>query len=80
MSDQCRSCGAAVFWLKHESTGELVSIDADPSPDGTIEVDVPRGTYRVLSGFVRDEALAGGEQLRTNHFQSCPLGAARSPF
>jgi hypothetical protein len=72
MSDRCRSCGAPVLWLEHESTGKRAPIDADPSPEGNIEVDAPRGTYRVLSGFVWDEAVAGGEQLRTCHFHTCP--------
>ncbi len=72
MTDRCRFCGAPVFWLENETTGERAPIDADPSPDGNIEVDLPRGTYRVLSGFDRDEAVAGGERLRTNHFQTCP--------
>jgi hypothetical protein len=79
MADRCPSCGAAVFWLEHERTGERAPIDADSSPEGNIEVDLPSGTYRVLSGFDRDEAVAGGEQLRSNHFQTCPDRGKQRP-
>lgn len=76
MSDQCRSCEASVLWLEHKTTGKRAPIDRDPVPDGNIMVDLAGGTYRILTGDARQEAIDTGYELHLNHFITCPQSAA----
>ena len=71
MSDQCRSCQAPVMWLEHATTGKPAPIDAQTSTDGNI-VTLDGGRYNVLTKGEREEAMAEGYPLHTNHFATCP--------
>lgn len=68
---ECRSCGAMVYWRKHERTGKPAPIDAAPDPEGNALL-LLQGRYRTLVGGAREEAVAFRYELRTNHFQTCP--------
>ncbi len=43
----CKSCGAPIYWLKHEATGKRAPIDTPPSPSGNCLVNLAEGTYRI---------------------------------
>lgn len=60
----CRSCGAPIYWLKHETTRKLAPIDEMPSPHGNCLVNLQDSTYRL--------ALGQAGTLYTNHFATCP--------
>jgi hypothetical protein len=67
---KCRSCGAPMIWAVMASTKRRMPLDAEPHPDGTIEIQ-PDGTYGVLKGDVLAEARAAGAKLYRSHFASC---------
>lgn len=85
-SSLCRSCGAEVFWLKHEKTGKPAPINVAGDPQGNITVSLSAGTYRVESKARLEEMRAEIEEreagapwphvLHTNHFQTCPAAGA----
>jgi hypothetical protein len=71
MADVCRSCGAAIIWLRTLNGGRM-PVDAEPVADGNI---VRRGNAcRVLP---KDEALGAkaveGEPRFMSHFVTCPV-------
>jgi hypothetical protein len=68
----CRRCPAEIVWLRHATTGKRAPIDAQPDPNGNIEVDLEAGTYRIVSAAELGEARAIGLPLHLNHFATCP--------
>jgi hypothetical protein len=62
---RCKSCGAAIYWLKHESTKRPAPVDAlpDPKGKGNIAPDFEAGTYRIAMF---------DKSLHLNHFVTCP--------
>ena len=88
-SSLCRSCGAEVFWLKHEKTGKAAPINVGGDLQGNITVSLGAGTYRVESKARLEEIRAEIEEIRqreagapwphvlhTSHFQTCPAAGA----
>ena len=77
-SSLCRSCGAEVFWLKHEKTGKPAPINVGGDLQGNITVSLADGTYRVEGRERLSEIRAGilPEILHTNHFQTCSSAGA----
>lgn len=67
--EHCRSCRAAIIWLKHATSGKAAPIDAAPAPGGNILINAPAGTYRIIGA--KDRATFAG-QLHLNHFSTCP--------
>jgi hypothetical protein len=72
----CRSCQAQVVWLRNTTTGKSAPIDQALVPDGNIVVDLEAGTYRVLTGDAREDAVDRGDPLHFNHFITCPQAPA----
>jgi hypothetical protein len=66
--EHCRSCRAAIVWLKHAESGKAAPVDAAPAPGGTILINAPGGTYRIVRA--QDRATFAG-QLHLNHFATC---------
>lgn len=67
----CYSCGVLVYDLKHVGTLRVAPIEAEPSAEGNIAIDLEAGTYR-LTG--RD--LRYPERVHwINHFAKCPAAA-----
>ena len=62
MSDRCRSCGAAIEWVK-TPFGRALPLDAE-STSGNIRVD--HGVAYVVKV---------GAGLRVSHFATCPQAA-----
>jgi len=60
----CKSCGARIYWLRHERTGNLAPIDVDVSFKGNIAVNLEAGTYTIHEGG-----------SRRNHFATCEAAA-----
>lgn len=65
----CASCGAAIYWLRHERTKTAAPIDAEPSEDGDLLVDTECGLYRYLPPVERGYAK---RKLHVSHFATCP--------
>lgn len=65
----CRTCGAPIFWLKHERTQKAAPIDARTDPSGNIRIDLVTRTYRMASASERETHK---DWLHTNHFMTCP--------
>lgn len=65
--------------LKHERTGHLAPIDAQPlAHGGNIVVDLEAGTYRVLDAKERQAHYAQSPRsgLYRSHFATCPNAPA----
>ncbi len=71
---KCRSCGAPVIWLRHDRTGNLAPIDAEPGGNGNV-LCLPNGHYVNLSPLEMLDPDNQG-QVHTNHFQTCPQAAS----
>jgi hypothetical protein len=67
---KCRSCGAAVYWLRNDSTGNLSPIEAEPAANGNLKVDLEAGTYRVIR-----KLEDSSDPRYINHFATCPNSA-----
>ena len=65
---KCRSCGAAIYWLKNDASGTLAPIDAEPATDGNIMI-VDAVTYKV-AGCLEEPMLTSVRHK--NHFATCP--------
>lgn len=48
--EPCYRCGRPVYQLRHERTGRVALIEAEPDPTGDVLVDLDAGTYRRWSG------------------------------
>lgn len=69
----CRSCGAAVLWVKLVPRGSTAPLDAEPSTAGNIRMLGERNAVaKVLSKAEIAVARGEGEQLYTSHFATCP--------
>lgn len=75
---ECRSCHAAIIWTVDRTTGRLQPLDADPHPDGNIELTgatvhtSKRGTIPQSAVVGRQETLFDPPERRLNHFVTCP--------
>jgi hypothetical protein len=71
----CQWCRehAPVYWLRHQWTWRSAPIDAEPAPDGNIEINLELGIYRVLPKEKRE----GRSNLRKNHHATCSAVAKR---
>jgi len=74
MSDQCRSCRAAIIWAE-TITGRRMPLDKTPTPEGNIVLGI-RHQQPPLALVKTKQALvnlhAKGELLYTSHFVTCP--------
>lgn len=83
----CRSCGAAIHWLKRvkkevDGYGRLVTvpvpgakanpIDAKPHRDGKLVIDPANERYRFATGNELELARNLGKRLYISHFETCP--------
>lgn len=70
---KCRKpeCSVAIRMLQFRKTGNPAPIEADPSPDGNIHVDLDQGTYIILTGEELTKARARQVPLHLNHFVTC---------
>lgn len=71
---RCRSCQAEIEFVR-TSSGRAVPLDADPTPEGNVEII--NGTARVLGPHTL-ELLTPEERarLRMPHHATCPQGKA----
>jgi hypothetical protein len=69
----CGSCGAPIYRLLHERTGNRAPIEATPDDTGNIVVDLTHHTWRIVPKAERG-AYAG--QLHLPHFARCPQAQA----
>ena len=70
---KCRhpECPVTIRMLVYRKSGKRAPIEAKPSPDGNIHIDVEQGTYIILSGEELQRARDRGIQLHLNHFVTC---------
>lgn len=73
----CRSCGAAVRWVKSAKTGRVMPLDPEPRDDGNIVLldrwQLNLRLARVLEhDEVTQERLFGIEPRYVSHFATCP--------
>lgn len=62
----CKRCGTRILWRRHETTGNLAPIDADPTRDGNIVI-VDGEVYRILP---KGHGSAGLPR-HVNHWATC---------
>jgi hypothetical protein len=68
--DNCRSCQAPITWAVTER-GRDMPVNAEPSPDGSIEL-VERGGQPPLARTLKAADRAGKTNLHRSHFADCP--------
>lgn len=69
---KCRSCGAGILWVTMAATGKKNPLDAIPDPEkGNVWKDL-NGSWVVLRGTLRTQAMEQGEDLYLSHFATCP--------
>jgi len=66
---RCRSCGAAVLWLRHHRTGRLAPIDAEPADNG-IAILVGDDRYAIVV-----QATPAPITRYAPHYATCPQAA-----
>lgn len=71
----CRSCGAAIIWLKHKETGKANPIDALPASDGNLFINRDAGLYRQATGEEKEKAIKIKKPMYISHFATCPNSA-----
>lgn len=64
----CKSCKAAIMWVRSAKTGALMPLDAEPNEKGN--VFLIDGRAHVKSGTFFEEAVKG--PLYMSHFSTCP--------
>lgn len=72
MSNECKSCGAAILWARHVETGKPSPFDAEPHDSGNAllwERHPGQFTYRILGA--QPEVDSGGV-LHVPHWATCP--------
>lgn len=67
---KCRSCGADTFWCKTVA-GNSMPVDAEPTPDGNLEVRRPPGSSPVA---LVNPAFDGPRYK--SHFATCPKASS----
>ena len=75
----CRSCGASIVWTITDR-GKRMPVDADPHPEGTIEVIAHAAEpnlyrSRVLDPYALDIARENRTPVHRSHFATCPQAA-----
>ena len=65
----CGSCGEPLYWLKHERTGKSAPIEQKCTDHGNVEINLMRGTYRIVP---KEERAAYLGWMHLNHFAECP--------
>lgn len=74
--ERCRSCKAPIRWVVMAASNKSMPLDYDPSPAGTVRIDMGSGFGLV----VRASAVTPDETLYTSHFATCPnAGQHRRP-
>lgn len=65
----CRSCGATILWAT-TTNGKAMPIDAEPSPDGNVELtEWAPGRYRCT---VHPQTPFDAPPLHMPHHATCP--------
>ena len=80
---RCRSCDAEIIWTS-TPTGKSMPLDANPNPDGNVELSCDRSgehprrkpVATVLAGMFLEEARSAGRELYMPHHATCPQGQA----
>lgn len=69
----CRSCGRPILWCTSVATGRAMPVDADPTPDGNVEVtEHPDPAASMLRAVVHAQPPLGSPPLRMAHHATCP--------
>lgn len=72
----CRDCGTDIYLLRSIANPDRwMPVEATPSPDGNIAVDVYRQTAEVLTAAELTQARIDGFDLHLAHHVNCPAAA-----
>lgn len=68
-AENCRGCGAQIFWVKHERTGKAAPIDVGPNPAGNLRLELTNDGWRY--GIIGTGDRVPPEERFMPHFASC---------
>lgn len=81
MASACRSCDAPVMWARNAKTNGIEPLDAEPRPDGNIQIigtaegrhgeQVPKVRH-LLKGEAELPMLMDPPPRYVSHFVTCP--------
>lgn len=73
---QCNSCGAEIVWAVTSGKGKAMPIDAEPNPDGNVELLPPKqGTRAPVAVVHAQPPLAPEHPIHMPHHATCPQAA-----
>ena len=67
---ECRSCGAAIYFVRTQATGALIPVNVTPDPKGNIVIVNDKA--KILTGGMFEQAE--GDRYKS-HFVDCPAAA-----
>jgi len=67
----CRTCQAPIIWAT-SSGGKRMPVDAEPVPDGNVELTLQPGAFVGPVAAVLTGPSLFEKPLRTAHFTTCP--------
>lgn len=70
---QCRSCGAAIRWVRMAGSHKVMPLDAEPVEHGNVRLDA-LGLAHVHGGGPLDKPPGFGPWY-VSHFATCPHAA-----
>ena len=68
----CKSCRAPIHLLKVTGSDSWMPVDADPSPQGNLRINLNNETVQVLTDIDQTTARLSGTPLHQSHFATCP--------
>lgn len=73
-------CDAEIIWCRNTSTGRAMPVDADPHPQGNIQIHAPHSDRSMPSMSVQNPRRAAvarmaGTKFHLSHFKTCPAAA-----
>lgn len=64
-------CPGRILFPANARTRRPGPVDAEPVPDGNLELDWAAGTYQVLTGATLAVAREQGRPLHVSHYATC---------
>jgi hypothetical protein len=69
--EHCRTCNMPIIWAVTSRLRDM-PVDAEPSPDGNIRLEVREGQIQPMARVLSVAEQFGKKSLRKSHFATCP--------
>lgn len=69
---KCRSCQAAILWVKWPKSGKKMPVDKDPVPNGNVVLTLKQSLNELHAEKFNPGVHASGRNRYVSHFTTCP--------